>query len=118
MGNSIAVSTSPADVLAAKTNQLRESGNAAQDPAKMKKAARDFEAVLLTQWLGAAEKSFGTVPGSGDDQQDPGHDQIQGLGVQHIATAIANAGGIGIGAMLTRYLQTTNTTQESDTKKP
>ena len=32
--------------------------------AKIDKAARDFESILISQWLDKAEKSFATVPGT------------------------------------------------------
>ncbi len=33
------------------------------DSAKIDKAAKDFESILIGEWLEKAEKSFGSVPG-------------------------------------------------------
>ncbi len=103
-GQVSAASTSLMDLSAQRAAALAQSKSAASSPAQMKKAALDFEAILLAQWLDSAEKSFGTVPG-GDPMQDPGHDQLQGIAVQHIAQAVAKAGGIGIGRMLLGFFE-------------
>lgn len=74
---------------------------------KLVKAAHDFEAILLTQWLEHAESSFATVPGSDSDQdRDVGSDQFRSLAMQHVAKHLADTGGIGIAAMLLRHAHT------------
>ena len=75
----------------------------AMSPGKLDSTAKEFESVLLTQWLQAAESSFGSVPG-GDDDQDSGGEQMKSFGVQQLATALSNAGGIGIAKMVSRAL--------------
>lgn len=107
--------SSMADLRAAKLAQ--HSGSSS--PAQMKKAATDFEAILLAQWLEGAEKSFGTVPGGEDQSQDPGHDQFQGIAVQHIAQAVAKSGGVGIARMLLRFFERSQPTgAEGQPAKP
>jgi Rod binding domain-containing protein len=78
------------------------------DTGKIDKAARDFESILLGEWLEKAEKSFATLPG-GDpsDNTDPGHDQFQSLGCQFLSGALSKAGGIGIAAMISKRLKAT-----------
>jgi Rod binding domain-containing protein len=76
------------------------------DSAKVQKAARDFEAVLIGKWLEQAEKSFATVPGDDPDKnQDPGHDQFQGMAMQSLAGELSKAGGLGIASMIVRGLK-------------
>jgi Rod binding domain-containing protein len=75
------------------------------DTGKIDKAARDFESILLGEWLEKAEKSFATVPGSDSENTDPGHDQFQSIGCQFLSQALAKAGGIGIGAMISKNLK-------------
>lgn len=58
-------------------------------------SAQEFESILLGQWLQSAESSFGSAPG-GEDDADAGGEQIQGFGVQHLASQLAGSGGIGI----------------------
>jgi Rod binding domain-containing protein len=78
------------------------------DTAKIDKAARDFESILLGEWLEKAEKSFATVPG-GDPSQDAdaGHDQFQSLGCQFLSEALSKGGGIGIASMISKNLKAT-----------
>jgi Rod binding domain-containing protein len=86
------------------------------DKAKMKKAATEFEAILLNHWLEEAQKAFATVPGSNPDEQgkDPGSDNFRSLGLQGVATGIANAGGIGIATMLLKYMTQNEAAEPTD----
>lgn len=65
--------------------------------------AKEFESILLSQWLQGAETSFGSVPG-GDEDQDAGDEQMRGFAVQQLAQAFSEAGGIGIAKMVTKAL--------------
>lgn len=84
------------------------------DAAKIDKAARDFESILLGEWLEKAEKSFATVPG-GDPSQDadPGHDQLQSIGCQFLSEALTKAGGIGIAAMISKHLKAAHASSQA-----
>ena len=73
------------------------------DPAKLMSAAKEFESVLLGQWLQGAESSFGAVPG-GDDDQDAGDEQMKGFAVQQLAKSFSDSGGIGIAALVSKAL--------------
>ena len=99
------------DLSQAKTAQaLRVLKDQAQntDAAKIDKAARDFESILLGEWLEKAEKSFATVPGSDPSENtDPGHDQFQSIGCQFLSGALSKAGGIGIASMISKSLRAT-----------
>jgi len=76
-----------------------------QSPDKIEEAARDFESVLLGHWLEQAQESLASAPGGTDeDQEDPAHFQLQGIGMQSLATAITQAGGIGIAALIKHQL--------------
>lgn len=68
---------------------------------KLKKAAREFEAILLTQWLEKMQQSFS----NSEQNQDPAHDTLSSLGTQAVATALAERGGIGISTMLLQHLK-------------
>lgn len=68
---------------------------------KLKKAATQFEAMLLEKWWSAMKKSgFGN-----DNDGDPGQGTLDNMGMQAMSTAVASAGGIGIAAMLVRSVQ-------------
>ncbi len=80
---------------------------------KIDKASRDFESILVGEWLNQAEKSFATVPGSDPDQQnDSGHDQFQSIACQSLAQGLSKAGGFGIAAMISKQLKATQASQQ------
>jgi len=76
------------------------------DQAKIEKGAKQFEAMLLSNWLQQAEQSYATVPGADedDDQDKAGRDQMLGLGVQSLAQALEASGGIGIAKMIAKAM--------------
>jgi len=88
--------------------QNLKSETKSNDKAKIEKSARDFESVLIGQWLEQAEKSFATVPGGDpDNQTDPGHDQFQGIAMQSLAQHLTQADGLGIAHMISQSLEKT-----------
>lgn len=70
--------------------------------AKLQKAAQDFEAIMLDSLWGSMKD--GSL-GSDDDLDDPASSSIQQLGMQLVSGALAKAGGLGIGKMIVRALQ-------------
>lgn len=77
---------------------------ATPDPAYMRKvvkAARDFEAVLLTSLFGSLEKAFTAL---GTKNSDPGSDDFQYMGAQALGSSLAASGGIGIAKMIVHDL--------------
>ncbi len=68
---------------------------------KLRKAAGEFEAILLEKWWSSMKK--GGL--SGDEQDsDPGKDTLEEMGLQAMCAAVEKGGGIGIAAMLVRSL--------------
>jgi Rod binding domain-containing protein len=87
--------------------------SAKNDPARIDKAARDFESILIGQWLDQAEKSFGSVPGVDPDQQsDSTRDQFQSLACQSLAQGLSRNGGFGIAQMISKQLKAAVTVTE------
>jgi Rod binding domain-containing protein len=84
-------------------NSLRSGTN---DASKIEKGSKQFETMLLSSWLQQAEKSFATVPGADDDQDQKmsGSDQMMSLGVQSLAQAMEASGGIGIAKMIAKAM--------------
>lgn len=68
---------------------------------KLKRAATDFEAMLLAKWWSSMKDSG---LGEQDDSTDPGHDTLDAMGIQAMSSAVASRGGLGIGAMLVHSL--------------
>lgn len=91
---------------------------ASQEDSKIEKGAKDFEAMLLTTWLQQAEQSIATVPGTEDDEDAAGREQMMSLGVQSVATSLAASGGIGIGRMIAMAMHSMAGKADSQTAKP
>ncbi len=83
-----------------------DAARAAVDP-KLANAAKQFETVLLSQWLQDAESSFASVPG-GDSDTDAGSDQLKGLATQQLAASFTASGGVGISKLVLGALTKTN----------
>jgi Rod binding domain-containing protein len=66
-----------------------------------KNAAREFEAHLIGSLLESLEKTFSSVPGG---QSSPGADDYNYIGTEALAGALAEKGGFGIAAMITKYM--------------
>ncbi len=111
-------SVTTADLAQAKSAQalrVLEAKSANDNLAKIDKAAKEFESILLGEWLEKAEKSFATVPGPDPDQDnDPGHDQFESIGCQFLAEALSQAGGIGIAAMISKHLEAVEASRNPD----
>ena len=83
--------------------QQAQAEKSSNQDAKIEKSSKEFESMLLSTWLQQAEQSFATVPGA-DDDDDAGRSQMMSLGVQTLATSMADSGGIGIGKMIAKAL--------------
>jgi Rod binding domain-containing protein len=66
--------------------------------ARLKKAASDFESILVTSWLEKMRNSF-SLDGQSEDAM-PGADSMTALATQSVAQAMAARGGFGIGKVL------------------
>ena len=84
-------------------NQL-QSAQGGKSDAKIEKSAREFESMLLSNWLQQAEQSMASVPGADDDEDAGARDQMMSLGVQSLATEMTASGGIGIAKMISKAL--------------
>jgi Rod binding domain-containing protein len=69
---------------------------------KGEKAARDFEAILLTSLMDSLQKTFSGVA----EDPTPGASDYRLMGTQALASAIAERGGIGIARLILSHLQT------------
>src|SRR5580704_9150077 len=81
-----------------------QSAQGGKSDTKIDKSAKEFESMLLSNWLQQAEQSMASVPGAEDDEDAGARDQMMSLGVQSLATAMTNSGGIGIAAMISKAL--------------
>jgi len=84
---------------------LRPMPSSSTENSKIDKASKDFESILLSQWLQQAEQSFGSLPGSDDeDDMDSGKEQFQGIAMQSLGASLASSGGIGIAKIIANSL--------------
>jgi Rod binding domain-containing protein len=69
---------------------------------KNAKAARDFEAMLLTPLLDSLQKTFA---GDSGDSKTPGASDYRQMATQALAQSMAARGGIGIARLILRHLE-------------
>ena len=96
-------STSPYSAFPVSTQGLRQAASS-QRPDELASKAKEFESILLGQWLQSAESSFGTAPG-GDSENDAGGEQLTSFATQQLAQAISQSGGIGLASLVVKGLQ-------------
>jgi Rod binding domain-containing protein len=89
--------------LSANWNRMTTANPPAVKPVmKNEKAARDFEAMLLTPLLDSLQKTFA---GTSADTNTPGASDYRLMGTEALAQSIAARGGIGIAQLILRHLQ-------------
>jgi Rod binding domain-containing protein len=84
--------------------EATSTGGGAETPAhnKLRKAAQDFEGILISQLLGDFKMGSSSLTG---DTPLAGSDTLNSLAVQTLSTALASRGGLGIGQMLVHQLE-------------
>jgi Rod binding domain-containing protein len=77
---------------------------AAEDPksAKALRAGTQFEAVLLNAVFGGLQSAFTHLPGGG--QRTNSTQSYDAIAMQALTSGISHAGGIGLGALVGRWL--------------
>jgi Rod binding domain-containing protein len=83
-----------------------------RDAAKNEKAARDFEAMLLTPLLDSLQKTFA---GTSEDATTPGANDYRLMASGALAQSIAARGGIGIAQLVLDHLRPPKVTGGSGT---
>jgi Rod binding domain-containing protein len=81
-----------------------EKANPGSQLQKLKKAAQEFEGVLLASWLEEMQKSSLDSSGTG---QEAGAETLRSLGTQAVAQALAQRGGLGIARMIVHHFSPT-----------
>src|SRR5208337_2504026 len=92
--------TALAAPLAASAPSAALATSSAKDtPEKIRKAAADFEALLIAQMLKSTREAGGGMTGD-EDEQDETNSTVLELGEQQLAQVLANSGGLGIAKMV------------------
>lgn len=82
---------------------VRGPGQAGDEAAQLRKAAKDFESVFMTEVLKGMRETVHKEEGEGF-HGGPGEDMFEGLLDEEVAKKIAGQGSMGIGDMLYRDL--------------
>lgn len=69
---------------------------------KLRKAAAEFEGMLLSSLWKSMQSTFAT---SDEEPADPAHDTLSDLGMQTMAGAVGKAGGLGLGKLILKHLE-------------
>jgi Rod binding domain-containing protein len=69
---------------------------------KLRKAAQEFESILISQLWGEFKTGFSSLTG---DAPLAGSDTLNSLAIQSLSSALAHSGGLGIGNMLLHELE-------------
>lgn len=72
-----------------------------KDPAKIRDAAQQFEALLIGQILRSARENSGGWLGSGDSSCD----SLSEFADQQFATMLAQQGGVGLASLISQGLE-------------
>ena len=70
---------------------------------KLKKAAGDFESILLASMWKSMKSTFS----SDDTSSDPAHGTLEDWGIEIMSGAVGKAGALGIGNLLLKHLEPT-----------
>ena len=70
--------------------------------AKLRKAAGEFEAILLESLWKSMKETFKAPD---DDNSDPTLESFDDWGIQGMANAVGSSGGLGIKNMIIKYLE-------------
>jgi Rod binding domain-containing protein len=98
------------------TNRQEGADSSPESPAhkKLRKAAQEFEGILISQLWGEFQTSLSSLSG---DAPLVGSDTLNSLAIQTLSTALAGRGGLGIGRMLVHQLEPSlNRTQQNQGK--
>lgn len=97
--NALPVVTTAADSHAGASNVSQKMTPA--QISKLRKAAADFESILLSSFWKSMKDSFGD---DGDDSLDAGHDTLDDMGMQAMSSAVGKAGGLGLGKLILKHI--------------
>ena len=97
------VTSDSSQVQDASTAQVKSSGSSDADKSKLKKAAGDFESMLLANLWKSMKHSFGAE--DTETQSDPAHGTLDDWGIEIMSGAVGKAGGLGLGKLILEHLE-------------
>jgi Rod binding domain-containing protein len=104
---------------AASTNQaaanLQSKPIDSPDQKKLKKAASDFESIMLASLWKSMKQSFGTPDST---ESDPAHGTLDDWGIEIMSGAVGRAGGLGLGKLILKHLEPSLGSQPKEHSAP
>ena len=88
----------------AKSSASPSAGSQKMTPAqisKVRKAAAEFESMMLSSFWKSMKESFGD---DDDDSLDAAHDTLNDMGMQAMSSAVGKAGGLGLGKLILKHI--------------
>jgi len=85
------------------TLDSQQGGKNSPEDRKLRKAAGDFESILLASMWKSMKQSFGTS--DSDFEADPAHGTLEDWGIEIMSSAVGRAGGLGIGKLILKNLE-------------
>ncbi len=82
--------------------QTKSATGSDADQQKLKKAAGEFESILLASLWKSMKHSFGTE--DTDTGSDPAHGTLDDWGIEIMSGAVGRAGGLGLGKLILEHL--------------
>lgn len=76
--------------------------NSSVQEQKLRRAAVEFESILISTFWKSMKESFSTED---EDSSDPGHSTFEDMGIQAMAGAMSKAGGLGLGKLILKHLE-------------
>jgi len=91
-----------ASTAAQESSGASASASGAANAEKLKKAAGEFEAILLASMWKGMKQSFGSS--ETDSDSDAAHGTLEDWGIEIMSGAVGKAGGLGIGRLILEHL--------------
>jgi Rod binding domain-containing protein len=94
------------DAQQSSVSQVKSPVSSDADQQKLKKAAGDFESLLLSNLWKSMKHSFDDQ--STDSDSDPAHGTLDDWGIEIMSGAVGKAGGLGLGKLILEHLGAKN----------
>ena len=104
-GTPAAIVLSPASMATPAAQNAISANSTSPELSKLRKAAGEFESILLEALWKSMRETFSDADGEGD----PTLKSFDELGVHAMASAVGNSGALGIKNLILRYLEPTMT---------
>ena len=93
----------PLNVSLPSVQQVHSGNSISPELSKLRKAAGEFESILLESLWKSMKETFSDP----DEDADPTLKSFDDWGIQAMASAVGNSGGLGIKNMILKYLEPT-----------